>query len=126
MNLKADKLKVIPLSVDYKVFNAKVVVCTLKYEVRYPHRDWGYDEELYTITGKAKCSDYDFFDLETGKRIAESRATLKLYKIIKNKMRVYMRDVKDELISITDDYGKINRMIDTENHHYKILIEDVE
>lgn len=126
MTLKADKLKVIPLSVDYKVFNDKVVVCTLKYEVHYPHRDWGYDVELYTITGKAKCSYYDLFDLETGKRIAESRATLKLYKIIKSKMRAYMRDVKDELISITDSYGKINRMIDTEDRHYKILIKDAE
>ena len=126
MILKADKLKVIPMSVDYKVFNAKVVVCTLKYEVRYPHKDWGYYEEFYTITGKAKCSDYDFFDLETGKRIAESRATLKLYKIIKNRMRDYMRAVKDELITLTDDYGKINRMIYTEDHHYKILIKDAE
>lgn len=121
-----DKMKVTPMYVDYKVFNDKVVVCTLKYSVQYPDVYFGSNAEFYTVTGKAKCSDYDIFDLETGKRIAESRATLKLYKIIKNYMRAYMRDVKNKLISITDDYGKINRMIDTENHHYKILIEDAE
>lgn len=124
--MNVDKMKVIPLSVDYKVFNDKVVVCTLEYRVQYPNRGWRHIDEYYTITGKAKCSDYDLFDLETGKRIAESRATLKLYKIIKNRMRAYMRAVKNELISITDDYGKINRMIDTEDRHYKTLIKDVE
>ena len=124
--MNIDKMKVIPMSVDYKVFNDKVVVCILNYRVQYPNKDWGHFDKYYTVTGKAKCSYYDIFDLETGKRIAESRATLKLYKTIKNRMRAYMRDVKDELISLTDDYGKINRMIDTEDRHYKILIKDVE
>lgn len=124
--MNIDKLKVIPMSVDYKVFNDKVVVCTLKYSVEYPDVYFGSNEEFYTVTGKAKCSYYDIFDFETGKRIAESRATLKLYKIIKNYMRNYMREVKNGLISITNDYGKINRMIDTEDRHYKTLIKDAE
>ena len=36
------------------------------------------------VTGKSVCAKGDIFDAETGKRIAESRAKIKLYKFVHN------------------------------------------
>ena len=48
---------------------------------------WGdctkqYEEFRLEFSGKAVCHDEDSFDEETGKRIAESRAKIRLYKFI--------------------------------------------
>ena len=77
----------------------KVVVCNMRVSMQlfdsilwsYTDPDWwatkapmvnGYGE--FTVTAKARCNPNDTFDVVTGKRIAESKAKTKAFKIAKN------------------------------------------
>ena len=53
-------------SIDYRMFKC------------IPNVRWG---GIFTVKAKARCSEVDTFDIEVGKRIAESRAKVKMYNI---------------------------------------------
>lgn len=72
----------------------KVIVCTLWCNMQFykhpacdsidyrmfkciPNVKW----EKFIVKAKARCSEVDTFDIEVGKRIAESRAKVKMYSI---------------------------------------------
>ena len=82
----------------------KVVVCTLNCDLGlYKHPAWLYiDSEFFKkkfpyidyggnfiVKAKARCNPIDTFDEETGKRIAESRAKAKMFKIAERFYRIY-------------------------------------
>lgn len=77
----------------------KVVVCRMKVDMQLPQSDcwvnidwdcWKTKAPMvspygeFTVTAKAKCNSDDTFDEVVGKRIAESRAKAKAFKIAKN------------------------------------------
>ena len=78
----------------------KVVVCKMKVDMQLYYFDiiGGYIDPKwwkikvpmvnnlgeFTVTAKARCNSEDTFDEEKGKRIAESRAKAKAFKIAKN------------------------------------------
>lgn len=86
----------IKTNIEYKVFKEKVVVCNINYKVTdidfrcirktYTYNNtplkFYYDTVEFDVSAKAKCSPYDIFNIEIGKRIAESRATIKAMKVI--------------------------------------------
>ncbi len=73
----------------------KVVICTLEFDMQLnKHSAWNaIDYEMFnnfpnaryygkfTVKAKARCNTIDTFDVETGKRIAESRAKAKMFSI---------------------------------------------
>ena len=73
----------------------KVVVCTLECDMQlYKHPAWKtIDRDMFKsipyvswegrfiVKAKARCNATDTFDVETGKRIAESRAKAKMFNI---------------------------------------------
>lgn len=78
----------------------KVVVCKMKVDLQLYYLDtiWGYTAHEwwktkapmvnrsgeFIVTAKARCNSEDTFDEEKGKKIAESRAKAKAFKIAKN------------------------------------------
>lgn len=77
----------------------KVVVCKMSVDMQLPKSEcWGSMDcncwntkapmvdysGRFTVMAKAKCNSEDTFDEATGKKIAESRAKAKAFKIAKN------------------------------------------
>ena len=106
------------LSIISKEFihNGNVVVCVLKVRPR-PNTRISYVIEgamkypnTITVSGKAKCSKYDEFDLDFGEILAESRAFEKLYRKVLNAIdkvtTQYEKEFK-ELLNITDRYADL-------------------
>lgn len=91
----------------------KVVICLMKVDMQMPQSklwldmdyncwktkapmvDW---EGKFTVIGKAKCNSEDIFNETTGKRIAESRAKAKAFKIAKNVYNCIVEDLTKKVI----------------------------
>lgn len=90
---------------------SKVVVCTLECDMQLINNPaWPHIAEVmnkfiqknpnvkwngeFTVKAKARCCSADKFDVEKGKRLAESRAKVKMYRTA---MRVYLF-CKDEIL----------------------------
>lgn len=85
------------ITTEYKVYN-RVVICKLTFDFDYltttsdafsiyysrllEKLHIKNDFHTISIIGKAVCSKSDKFDITTGKRIAESRAKLKMFKLL--------------------------------------------
>lgn len=104
---------------NFQEFNGKVVKCTLSGKLSYvePFTNILKEEEFSTI-GYAKCHKEDSFNLEKGKRIAESKASIKFYKKVRyfyNKnLFKKLRKFENEF---NKDYSKVNRLIKNEENH---------
>lgn len=51
---------------------------------------------MFTVTAKARCNSEDTFDETVGKRIAESRAKAKAFKIAKNMWNCIAKDLAEK------------------------------
>ena len=109
---------------------------------------WGdctkqYEELRLEFSGKAVCHDEDSFDEKTGKRIAESRAKIRLYKFIHTllyKLHVYYFGITfgdryaicdigeladyDKPGGIFEEMGKYKSLLDKETLHLEKLLEE--
>lgn len=89
----------------------KVVVCKMKVDMQLDKSEcWNYmystswDTKApmvsfngrFTVTAKAKCSSEDTFDEVIGKRIAESRAKAKAFRIAKNVWSSIAKDLSSK------------------------------
>lgn len=95
----------------------KVVVCELKVDMqmhknpayyvvnrnmwgkRFPHVNW---EGQFIVRAKARCNASDTFDETVGKRIAESRAKVKMFNTA---WKVY-RECEDALVDLAQECQK--------------------
>lgn len=78
-----NKVVVCVMDVDMQLSNSKVwrdidLGCWIK---KAPMVNYS---GVFKVTAKARCNSEDAFDIETGKRIAESKAKAKAFKIAKN------------------------------------------
>lgn len=97
------------LRITYKVYQ-KVIICELTFDLDFDVRDdliINYPEILkkqginldpcnITVTGKAKCHDFDKFNAILGKKIAESRAKIKMFKFL-NRINKFVADRLEEM-----------------------------
>jgi hypothetical protein len=92
--------------------------------------------------GKAVCSEDDTFDAETGKRIAESRAKIKLYKFMhtlivklyeyyfglilgsKYSSKYISQELDTSENTLFDSMSKYQALLIKESHHLGQLLEE--
>lgn len=132
----------------YQTFNGRVVKCTLKCtaifedvdaivpievelpphncEVSYCYKDKGKDMEalIFTTTGIAKCDESDTFCEETGRRIAESKASIKAYSSLRKLLFKANGRLLDKIRETVGDHGRLAILEDMEiNHLHKLTKE---
>lgn len=116
-----------------------VVVCIMKVVAVYPeYAEFGFlapeihktkalkvcnARRLFTVTGKAKCCPSDVFDEAIGRRIAESRAKSKAFKIIKNVWEGISEAFYNEYIKALKMRNNCASMEKFELNHVKELSE---
>lgn len=131
----------------YQVFNGRVVKCTLKCtaifedidtivplgvelpphcDLRYCYKDKGKDMEaiILTTTGIAKCDKSDTFCEETGRRIAESKASIKAYSSLKKLLFKATNRLLDEMREAVRYHGRLAILEDMERNHLYELTEE--
>ena len=89
----------------------KVVVCNMRVDMQLPKSEcWNKIDSdcwvikapmvnyigVFTVTAKARCNSEDAFDETVGKRIAESRAKAKAFKIAKNVWGCIAKDLSEK------------------------------
>lgn len=131
----------------YQVFNDRVVKCTLKCtaifedidtivpsevelpshcDLLYCYKDKGKYMEaiILTTTGIAKCDESDTFCEETGRRIAESKASIKAYSLLKKLLFKANERLLDMVRETTRDYARASILKKTEMDHLYELTEE--
>ena len=116
----------------------KVVVCNMEASMQlfdsnlwsYTDTDWwatkapmvnGYGE--FTVTAKARCNPNDTFDEVTGKRIAESKAKTKAFKIAKNVWNCIAKSLTKKANIANTMAKNCAAMEEIESNHVKELSE---
>ena len=78
----------------------------------------------FSVSAHAKCSPADDFDLTTGKRIAETRASLKVWRTIKGKLAERASDLVKRVKEADDDFLRVECLIhDTLLHEAELVSE---
>lgn len=80
-------------------------------------------EGRFTVTAKARCSSEDSFDETIGKRIAESRAKAKAFKIAKNVWSCIAEDFKNASRKAEEMMQNCDTVENIEKRHIKKLSE---
>lgn len=117
----------------------KVVVCTMNVNMRLIKFDsWNMTDPsmwkakapmvdnfygMFTVTAKAKCAPDDTFDETIGKRIAESRAKSKAFRIAKNVWSCIAEKLLNEYNISMEMYKNCEAMEKIETNHAKELSE---
>lgn len=128
----------IKTNIEYKVFKERVVVCNINCEVTgvnfgdirktYTYNNtplsFYYDTIEFDVSAKAKCSPYDIFNLETGKRIAESRATIKAMKVIRAFLEDEVSYYFNIITKLSRDNTKVENILYREMKHLNDLLND--
>ena len=116
----------------------KVVVCNMRVSMQlfdsilwsYTDPDWwatkapmvnGYGE--FTVTAKARCNPNDTFDETIGKRIAESKAKTKAFKIAKNVWSCIAKGLTEKANIANTMAKNCAAMEEIESNHVKELSE---
>lgn len=119
----------------YSVYQEKVVKCTLDCILDVcAQNDLGSRtieylffvdktlESTFSVSAVAKCSPEDKFCLETGKRIAESRASIKALRIAKHKIKKIKKALEGSTFRAEEVYTKISNMLVREQNHLSTLL----
>ena len=77
----------------------------------------------FTVTAKARCNSNDTFDETIGKRIAESRAKAKAFKIAKNAWSCIAKDLTEKANMVSTLAKNCEAMEEIESNHVKELSE---
>lgn len=116
----------------------KVVVCNMRVSMQffdsilwcYIDPDWWATKAPrvnssgeFTVTAKARCNPNDTFDEVTGKRIAESRAKTKAFKIAKNVWNCIAKGLTEKANIANTMAKNCAAMEKIESNHVKELSE---
>ena len=116
----------------------KVVVCNMRVDMQLIDSNlWAYmdtkwwvtkapmvdDFGKFTVTAKARCNPNDTFDEVTGKRIAESRAKTKAFKIAKNVWNCIAKGLTEKANIANIMAKNCAAMEEIESNHVKELSE---
>ena len=121
MKVKAPLENLIRFSVNEE---KRTVVCiihtVIDYEMPFAFCNGG-DEVI--VKGIAKCSKDDKFDVTLGKRIAESRAKVALFRELKNKSLDLFKETKQASIEYNLQAVKYDNLITKEKQHIENLVK---
>ena len=116
----------------------KVVVCNMRVSMQlFDSSLWGYTDPYwwatkapmvngygeFTVTAKARCNPNDTFDEVTGKRIAESRAKSKAFRIAKNVWNCIAKSLTKKANIANTMAKNCAAMEEIESNHVKELSE---
>lgn len=76
-----------------------------------------------TTRGIARCSGGDVFDEETGKRISESKASIKMYNKIEKLAKTRIAQYNKIIDTYNTDLEKLNEIRDKEIQHFDGLLK---
>ena len=118
---------------------SKMVVCVMNVDMRLikfdswditEPRDWKAKAPMvkdiygrFTVTAKARCNPTDTFDEVTGKRIAESKAKTKAFKIAKNVWNCIAKGLTEKADIANIMAKNCAAMEEIESNHVKELSE---
>lgn len=71
------------------------------------------------VRGTARCAPEDQFDLDKGKRIAESRATQKLYKHISSALNDALKETYKDVEYLKNELIRVAKLRETEERHFE-------
>ena len=128
-------------SPEFKVFNNKVVKCSIRCLIKEYNNFITPVSKLrgieltkrqvvnntfciFTVSGIAKCDKHDTFDLEKGKRIAESRAMIKSFQIISDLAILSKKELAKKDNALTDYFNRAEYLLAREKDHLNTLIDD--
>lgn len=95
--------------------NGNVMVCILTASINVN----GATTPEFKVKGIARCAPEDKFDELTGKRIAESRATVKLYKKADALVAKHMKQCQRDLDNLRRDVERMDELKSNEQYHYE-------
>lgn len=104
------------------IYNGHVVICKMKSLVylRVPSKE---PFEFHT-RGIAKCSPQDVYNAKLGEALAESRATLKLYKRISITQKQAKKGVQMLIHDLNLDTTRYNELVVKEKAHLTDLLNN--
>lgn len=71
----------------------------------------------FTVRGKARCADGDEFDESIGKRLAETRASKKVYSRVDKMYRDILKAMENDFNIIKSDAERVKLLLDKESKH---------
>lgn len=75
------------------------------------------DSAAFTVRGKARCADGDKFDFSVGKRLAETRASRKVYSRVDKMYKKLLGEITRTLDTVTADATRVKLLLDEESKH---------
>lgn len=102
--------------IEFNSFNNKIVKCTI-----HASMVGEYIEESCKFSAVAKCHDDDVFDLEKGKRIAESKASLKVFKYFEAMCSKSITNLNKQIEELYRYKDKVNGLNFKESLHLGTL-----
>ena len=118
---------------EKKVVVCKISNCMASLQCDMCKLGWPHHPDLFindTFVGKARCSEDDTFDVETGKYIAYKRAVAKLntakLKVVKRFRKNQERGINELFKSLDKISGKYERIIAAKESEIEAKINTVE
>lgn len=94
--------------------SGKYVICITDVTV-----DFGIlgEQAAFTVRGKARCADDDEFDFSVGKRLAETRASMKVYSRVGRMYRDILNEMEHTLNTVMADAERVQYLFNKEVDH---------
>lgn len=71
----------------------------------------------FTVRGKARCADGDKFDESVGKRLAETRASKKVYSRVNKMYNALIKEIEADLNTVKSDANRVQSLFEKESEH---------
>lgn len=71
----------------------------------------------FTVRGKARCADGDKFDESIGKRLAETRASKKVYSRVNKMYNSLIKRMENDFNIVKSDAERVKLLYDKESKH---------
>lgn len=95
--------------------SGNVVVCVITAKIN----TFGVTFKVNPVRGIARCAPEDQFDLGKGRRIAESRATQKLYKRISSALNDALKGTYKDIEYLKNELIHVAKLQETEERHFE-------
>lgn len=94
--------------------SGNVVVCVITAKIN----TFGVTFKVNPVRGIARCAPEDQFDLDKGRRIAESRAAQKLYKHISSVLNDALKGTYKDVEYLKNELIRVAKLQETEERHF--------
>ena len=108
-----------------KIYQDSRFICSGKYVICITDVvvDFGIlgEQAEFTVRGKARCADDDEFDFSVGKRLAETRASMKVYSRVARMYRDILNEMERTVNTVAEDADRVEYLFYKEVDHMKEL-----